>query len=174
MLASIALMAASSASSVDPARAFLMAAFNVSPADVTRIDCGEVFSRTLDVHNQREVATLGIVRIATSPSRYIERLRDIGTFKHTGDVLQVGAFASPPQPADLAALVIDERDLKRLRDCRVDNCEIRLPADAIESLHRSVDWHAADASQQAARVIRQVLRNYVAGYAPGGTMPTLE
>jgi hypothetical protein len=174
LFASIALLAASSASPIDPARAFLMAAFDVSPADIARLDCGEVFSRTLDVHNQREVATLGIVRIATSPSRYIERFRDIRTFKHTGDVLQVGTFSSPPQPGDLAALAIDDRDLKRLRECRVGNCDIRLPADAIESLRRDVDWRAAGASQQAAGVIRHVLLNYVAGYAPGRTMPTME
>ena len=64
----IALLAMPGAATSDPARTFLMTAFNLSAADIGRLDRGEVVSRTLEVKNRREVATLGIVRIKTSPS----------------------------------------------------------------------------------------------------------
>ena len=104
----IALLATRGAATFDPARTFLMTAFNVSAADIERLDRGEVVSRTLEVKNRREVATLGIVRIKTSPSTYVERLADITTFKRTGDVIQIGTFSSPPRAEDVASLIIDE------------------------------------------------------------------
>ena len=122
----IALLAAPGGATSDPARTFLMTGFNLSAAEIGRLDGGGVVSRTLEVKNRREVATLGIVRINTSPSSYVERLADITTFKRTDDVLQVGTFSSPPQREDVASLIIDEAELKRLRECRVEDCDVRL------------------------------------------------
>jgi hypothetical protein len=158
----------------DPARAFLMNALNLSASDVGRLDRGDVVSRTLDVQNRREVATLGVVRIATSPSKYVERLTDIATFKRADGVLQIGTFSGVPQPEDLASLIIDEADLKRLRVCRVEDCEMRLSADGIERARRDIDWHAADASRKASLLVRQVLADYVARYVQSGTSAAME
>lgn len=163
----IALGAAVDTPPVDSSRAFLMSAFDVSPEQIARLDRGEVVARTLDVSNRREVATLGIVRIDTSPSRYAERLADITAFKRTGDVVQVGIFSSVPQLADVAALSLDEAELKRLRACRVGHCDVRLPADVIERVQRDVHWDAPDASRQASALIRQQLVDYVARYRHG-------
>src|SRR6185436_12079682 len=127
-----ALVAAPRAARLDPARSFLAAAFQLSAEEIDRLDHGEVVSRTLEAKNRREVATLGIVRIETPASRYVERLADIATFKRTDGVLQIGTFSSPPRLSDVAALSVDEADLRHLRDCRVEDCEVRLPADGIE------------------------------------------
>src|SRR5689334_5666631 len=129
-----AMLAAPPAATLDPSRAFLTTAFNLSTAELERIDRGEVISRTLETRNHREVATLGIVRIKTSASRYVERFTDIATFKRTDDILQIGTFSSQPQPSDVAALTIDESELKRLRQCAVDDCDVRLSAEAIERM----------------------------------------
>ena len=131
-------------------------------------------SRTLEVKNRRELATLGIVRIKTSPSNYVERLADITTFKRTDGVLQIGTFSTPPQPADVASLIIDEADLKRLRECRVEDCEVRLSADDIERVRREIDWHAADASRKASLLVRQLLVDYVARYRQSGTAAAMD
>ena len=152
-----ALLAMPGAATFDPARNFLMTAFNLSAADIGRLDRGDVVSRTLEVKNRREVATLGIVRIKTSPSRYVERLADITTFKRADDVLQIGTFSSRPQPEDMASLIIDEPELKRLRECRVENCEMRLSAAGIERVRRDIDWHASDSSRKASLLMRQLL-----------------
>ena len=62
----VALLATPGTATFDPARTFLMTAFNVSAADIGRLDGGGVVSGTLDAKNRREVATLGIARIKTS------------------------------------------------------------------------------------------------------------
>jgi len=170
----MAWLAASPAATIDPARAFLMNAFKLSSAEIERLDRGEVISRTLEATHRREVATLGIVRINTSPSRYVERLTDIAAFKRTDDILQIGTFSKVPQPADLATLRIEDGDLKRLRECRIEDCELQLSADGIERVRREVDWRAADASRTAGTLVRRILADYVARYVQSGSAAAME
>ena len=162
------------AATSDPARPFLMTAFNLSQAEIGRLDGGDVVARTLRVENSREVATLGIVRIQTSPSRYVERLTDITTFKRTDDVLQIGTFSTVPQIGDLAALTIDESDVKRLRVCRVEDCNVRLSADGIERVQRELDGQGPDAISKASVLMRQLLVDYVRQYRRGGAAAAME
>jgi hypothetical protein len=169
-----ALAAAPAASPVDPARTFLRTAFGLSPADVERLDQGHVVGRTLPVNNPREVATLGIVRITTTPAMYVEGLLDIATFKQSDDVVQIGRFSNPPQLRDVAALTVEAGDLKQLRDCRVGDCDVRLSAEGIERVRRSVDWRTADAASSATAIVRQVLADYVARYGERGGAAAME
>jgi hypothetical protein len=152
----------------DPARAYLTASFGLSRADVERLDTGQVVSRTLDTDQAREVATLGIVRIAMTPEKYVEYLTDIAAFKRTEDVIQIGTFSDPPKSADVAALTLDEGDLKRLQACRVDDCDVRLSAEGIQQFGKAVNWRAADAPTRATDVMRQLLVDYVARYRQNG------
>jgi len=151
-----------------------MTAFHLSPPEIERLDRGEVVARTLDVKNRRELATLGIVRIQTSPSAYVERLADITAFKRADGVLQIGTFSDPPQLEDVASLTVDEAELKRLRECRVENCDVRLTADGIERVRREIDWQAPDAGRKATRLIQQLLVDYVARYRQPGTSASME
>lgn len=169
-----ALLIPSGASRLDSARPFLVSAFGLSTAEIARLDRGDVVSRTLAVTNRREVATLGIVRITTSPENYVGRLSDIATFKRSADVLQVGTFSRAPEPADVSALTIDERDLRQLRGCRVESCDVRLSAEAIERIQREIDWRAADAEEHASRLMRQFLVEYVARYQERGAKAAME
>jgi len=172
-LSLLALLVAPAPATSDP-RSFLTAAFGLSNEEIKRLDTGEVVSRTLDVKNGREVATLGIVRIKTSPSVYVERLTDIATFKRTADILQIGRFSSPPRLEDVASLSLDDAELKRLRDCRVDDCNARLSADAIARIRREIDWRSPDAPRQATQLVRQLLVDYVGLYHQRGSTAPME
>jgi hypothetical protein len=174
VLALVGLVAVPGASTRDPARAFLTAAFNLSPATIGHIDDGQIVAQTLEVKNRREVATLGVVRIQTTPAVYVERLRDIANFKRTDGVLQIRAFSSPPQQADIASLTVDDGDLKLLRECRVENCSVRLSADGIERIRHEIDWRATDAAGRASSLVRQLLVDYVTRYREGGAAAAME
>ena len=157
-----------------PARAFLVDTFDLGPADLTRIDTGRVYSRTLPVRHGREVATLGIVRIETTPQRYVERLTDIVAFKRDDAVLQIGTFSAPPRLEDVAGLTLEEADVSRLRDCRVADCDVQLSADAIERFRTDVDWRAPDAPRLATDLMRRILVEYVARYQQAGSSAVME
>jgi hypothetical protein len=166
----IAALSFKEASPPDPARSFLIETFSLSRADADRLDGGQVVSRTLGTSNAREVATLGIARIATTPENYVEHLNDIATFKQTEDVLQIGTFSDPPRINDVAALTLEEGDARRLRACRVDDCDVRISAEAIQRFARTVDWRAADANERAANEMRHLLVDYVKRYRETGAL----
>jgi hypothetical protein len=174
VLAVIALHAtADAAAPNDAARAFLASSLNVTAADVQRIDSGHVVARTLEASDRREVATLGIVRVRMTPEFYVERLADIATFKRDEAVLQIGAFADSPDMRDVAELTLDDADIRSLRLCRVGNCGVQLSADAIERFRR-LDWHRADASQEANVLMRRILVDYVSEYRRTGAVASMQ
>jgi len=168
------LAAGQAAATLDPARAFLSNVFGLSAVDIGRIDGGHVVSLTLDAANRREVATLGIVRITTTPSTYVKRLADIASFKRTAGILQIGRFSDPARQEDVASLTIEDGDLKRLRECRVEDCSLRLSADGIARVQRGIDWRSANAPDTAGHLVRQLLVDYVAQYRAHGAAATME
>lgn len=173
-LACAAVVTTAAGESSDPARELLAAAFGVGAGDMARIAGGRVYSRTLPVKHDREVATLGIVRIATAPRRYVDLLTDIAEFKRDDKILQIGTFGTPPSPGDLAGLTLDQDDLGSLRDCRVGQCGVQLSASAIDRFRTEVDWKAKDASHQATALLRRVLADYVTDYLASGSSAAME
>ena len=155
---------ANTSSARDPVRGFLTSSFKLTSSELDRIDAGQVVSRTLTSSDPRDVATLGAVRIRATPEFYVERLTDIEAFKRSDAVLQIGTFGNPPGADDLADLKLDDWDVRKLRECRVGDCGVRLSAGGIERFQKEVDWHRADAQSQANRLMRQVLSEYVTNY----------
>ena len=155
------------------AQTFLTTAFQVSSAELDRINAGQVVAHTLGATDPREVATVGIVRIRVTPEFYAERLADIVTFKRTDDILQIGTFGDTPAVTDIAELTLDEWDVRKLRECKVGNCAVQLSADAIDRFRKDVDWQRPDAQAQANRVMRQILVEYVTRYQDAGTAASM-
>jgi len=166
--------AAAATERTNPARHFLAMVFDVAASDLARVDAGRVYSRTLPVRHPREVATLGVIRIATTPQRYVDRLMNIAAFKRDEAVLQIGTFSTPPQHADVSELTLDEADVRRLRECRVDKCDVQLSADAIERFRTELTWQAPDVPQRATELMRRILTDYVARYVERGSAAEME
>jgi hypothetical protein len=162
------------ASAPESARTFLATTFGMTAEDLSRIETGQVVSRTLGAHEPREVATLGVVRIKATPDFYVEGLRDIASFKRDEAVVQIGAFSNPPQINDVAGLTLEAWDVDRLRECRINDCGLQLPADAIGRFNKEMDWRRGDSEQQASRVMRQILVEYVTRYRDSGTTPAMQ
>ena len=151
------------------ARAFLSETFGLTSGDFGRIDAGEVVARATAAGDPRDIATLGIVRVKITPAFYVERLADITTFKKYDGVLQIGVFGQPPALRDIENLTLDEPDFKSLRDCRVGDCGLQLPAESIVRFRNEVDWNRPDARQRANGLMRQMIVDYVMRYQQAGT-----
>jgi hypothetical protein len=172
--AALSLLVEARSPDTDVARAFLASSLNLTPDDIRRVDGGQTLSRSADVSDKRDVATVGIVRIEITPEFYITRLGDIANFKRDDAVLQIGTFSDPPDLRDVVDLTLDEADIRSLRGCRVGDCGLQLPAEAIERFRTGVDWHRSDASRQANAIMREVLVEYVAKYRKGGAAACME
>lgn len=117
-----------------------------------------------------EIAVTGGVRIRAPKASFLARVRDIARFKSGPEVLQIGTFSSPPAPEDLAALIVDRDDFD-VRECRVRDCGIRLPADLITRFAREIDARAPDAQARGAALFKQLLLEKVQAYASGAPDP---
>lgn len=152
----------------DEGLAGVMRALHFTDDDVRRVRTGGVVSRSLSTRDGREVATAGIVRVNVAPEEFVRRLTDIAGFKQAEAVLQIGTFSSPPHVSDLAGLTLDPADVRSLRNCRVGECGMQLPASIIEPLQREVNWNDASAAQQATEIVRAGLVRYVREYLTTG------
>jgi hypothetical protein len=138
------------------------------PEEVRRIDDGEVAARGLDPE-PHEIALAVATSMRITPSFYLERFREITSFKRTAEVLQIGRIGGAPSTGDFAALTLESDDVKDLRRCRLDDCGLKLDRAGIERLARR---DAALASASAG--MREFLAAYARAYLQGGNGALIE
>ena len=152
----------------ETAHRYLSRTFGLSSADLRSLDERRAFSSTLSVTDPREVGTLGIIRMAVTAEFYATQLADIATFKRSEAVVQIGTFSKPPHLDDVRDLTLDDGDIRNLRRCRVDDCDVQLPADLIERFRTTIDWNAPDATARANSMMRAALVDLVTRYRKAG------
>src|SRR5262249_43661271 len=114
-----------------------------------------------------EVGVVGAVRVQGSREKFIAAYRDIVSFKKHEAVIEIGRFSDPPATTDLDALTTGRNDFD-LHDCKVADCDIRLPAGDIQRITTGVDWKKPDADARAAALFKQTLFAHVQSYVSGG------
>ena len=160
--------AAGPASDIQPdLRLILARDLKFSASELSDLERGRTVKHVLPASAPGEVAVAGGVRVHATRDKFVAAYRDIRRFKQGPEILELGRFRNPPQFDDLAPLTVVHEDVD-LRDCKVGDCDIRLPADVIARFQREVDWRSATADAHAATLFKQVLFNEVTAYATGG------
>jgi hypothetical protein len=90
---------------------------------------------------------------------FVDRFRDIESYKNGAAILEVKKFSDPPKKEDLRQLTIDKDDLADLRNCKVGDCGVRLPSSVILRVQKEIDWSSADAEQKATELARTPCSN---------------
>jgi hypothetical protein len=147
-------------------RELLVRDLKFSASEIADLEHGKVVRHTLAA-TAGDVAAVGGVRIHASKERFATAYRDIARFKQGESVVEIGRFSSPPELKDLDSLTITPDDVD-LRECRVGDCGIRLPADAIRRFASEIDWKRADAGTQAAALFKRMMFDNVRAYTSGG------
>jgi hypothetical protein len=154
-------------SSVAPARGttprdLLRSVAQFTDAEWAAVERGEAVAKILDT-DTREVAVAGAVRILGARDQLVSRARDLDVLKRSATVLDVGSFSRPPTAGDLQSVTFDDHNLD-LRNCRAGNCQVRLSAEDIARFQKEVNWAGTAWREESARVWRDVLARYAAGY----------
>lgn len=139
----------------------------LSSTDLRRVAAGTAVSRSLAAASDT-AAICAAVEMAVPASFYLQRFRQIESFKRSEGVLQIGRFRSTPSADDLAGLTLTADDVDDLRTCRAGDCHFKLDAAGIAYLQDEVDFRAADARRQAEHALRRYLAHYVARYLREG------
>lgn len=148
--------------------AFLQKHLGFTQSDLNELEKGQVVTKLPKTNNKREIATFGIVRVNASREVLVKQFRDIVNFKKSEIVLQIGTFSNPPQLEDLNGLTIDDEELIAIKDCKVNDCDLKLPAEIITRFQKEVKWSAPNWREQADKLIRQMLIDYVVRYLKSG------
>lgn len=139
-----------------------------SAADVRAAHSGRAVVVSLETPVRRELAHVGVVHIAATVDRFIERFRNIERFESGPGVPQIGRFSTPPQIGDFAALKLPAKDIAALRQCRPGACDLNLSKEAIARVRAEVNWSAPTAASDAERLMHQLMLGTLQAYQIGG------
>ena len=119
--------------------------------------------------DRREIAQVYAVRVGAPVAFLLDQIR-------TGHLLlddvegslARGFFGTPPRESDLEALSLSRSAIRALKACQTQDCDLKLPAEAIDRISREVDWSGQTAAEDANRFFRRTLLNILTGYMARG------
>jgi hypothetical protein len=147
---------------------FLLNNLGFSQEELSVMESGEVVAKILDTTLTPEVAIFGMVRVNVTREFFLQNYGSQVPFIENSSALEIGKFSNPPSSTDIENLTLEQNDLEALKNCRVDNCEVKLSARNMERFQKEVDWSAADRDEAAAALFRQMLLEYVQAYLIAG------
>jgi len=147
---------------------FLRKQLGFTTQDLGKLENGQILVTLPKTPETREVAAFAIMRLDVPADFFLDKVRDIVTFKNSDNVLQIGKFSNPPRLADLAGLTLDSVDIEALRRCRVTNCDVKMSAGLIERFRKEVNWSAPGHRDHISLLAREMLLEYVQAYLHAG------
>jgi hypothetical protein len=133
-----------------------------------QLSAGAPVTKLLDSDPSKEIVVFGGVWIKASITSYLAAVRNIADFESGGGFRITKKLSSPPRLDDFAELTIPDDDVRDLRSCRVDNCQLQLSKEGIERMRREIDWTKPDAGERVNAMARELALIYVRGYLEGG------
>ena len=147
---------------------FLGRQLGFSPTDLAALDTGQVLVKLPKTTETREVAAVAIARLDIPTEFFVERVRDIESFKKGKNVLQIGKFGNPPRLSDLAGLTVDQVDIDDIRRCEVKRCDLKMSAKFIERFRKEVDWSSPKYRDRVTQIVHQMLLEQLQDYLKAG------
>jgi hypothetical protein len=135
---------------------------------IAKIRGGQAVTKTLPSRTPSEVFLFGAVYIQAAPEAYLQFARDFDRLRKLPNYLALGVFSNPPQLSDLKGFSFDNDDVQALKNCKAGDCLIQMPASSIEELQRSINWSAADASEQVNQLLQGTALKFLLGYQSKG------
>jgi len=149
---------------------FLSEAVGFSSKDLEKLAQGQAVIKVPKPKDNVEVQVFGAVIVSASAEFLIQGFRDFNApVSDASTIMQMGRLSIPPAPADLSRLEIPKNDVDALRKCQVGNCDVKLPAGAIERFLADVDWSASDYSRRVHALFAQLLAGYAQAYMSEGS-----
>jgi hypothetical protein len=143
-------------------------------ADLAALRRGEPVVTRLQPHDKREVGVYGMVRVQAPAEVFLQSFRNTIATKSNPAILEIGRFGRVPTLADLKSLTMEGRDIEDLKQCVVGNCELKLSAKMTEQFQKTVDWQSTDHVNQATKLYKQMLLEYVRDYLERGDAALIE
>jgi hypothetical protein len=140
----------------------------LSPEQVADIRNGQAVAKDLESRVPDEIFVFGAIYINADPEKYVSFANDLDRLRKLSEFLAIGTFSSPPQVSDLKGFALTSDDIADLKKCRPGNCDIQLPARAMERVRKSVNWSVADRDQQVNQLVQKAAVQLLVAYQQKG------
>lgn len=160
--------------SAEDVQKYLAAEVRFDDADLLKLRNGEMVARLVPSDDKREVAVFGAIPIKTSLDLGLKTFQDTMARLNKKSIMESGSFSAAPTVEDLKDLTLEKGDLEDLKQCRVGNCRLQLSEAMIERFQKEIDWNAPDYAEQANRLFRQMMAEYVGDYLARGNAALIE
>src|SRR5262245_52947388 len=137
------------------------------PEQWSRLMAGDPVVNVFQEQDRTEVLTLAAVGVTASPAALVACARDPSCLRLQEETEQAARLPRQPSARDFEPLQLPESMVKRLQECRVARCGVRLARADIERLE-SVRWSEPDAAESAESVLREALAARAASYEASG------
>ncbi len=167
MAALIFLQVAGAQAPIPPKLQSYLQQHGFSSDEIGSIAGGQGLAKLLPSSQEDEMGLVGAVFINVSPqylaSAYaqVDKIEPIAAMQH-------GLFSTPAKVSDLAGLTLESDDVKELRKCKPGDCGMMLSDSAIARFQKEINWDSSSASDDANRLFRQILVDYVNAYRAQG------
>jgi hypothetical protein len=140
----------------------------LSDDQIKQIRSGKAIAKIIESRTPDEVFVFGSVYIKAAPEQYLKFALDLDSLRKLPSYLAIRKFSDPPQLADLDGFTLEAEDIKKLKDCKPEHCEVQLPAETMEVFHQSVNWSAPDVADQVNHLGQQMALEALQKYMQGG------
>lgn len=140
---------------------------SLNSKEISRILKRDIISKKLSTNDKRDVAVLGAMLLDVPAEATVVAARDIKTFKQGKEILALGKF-DRFEPEEVKALTLDDKELVTLGNCRIHDCDTKMPGPWIETLHREKD------KKTRLELLRVLLVDYAKDYASRGNKAVLD
>jgi hypothetical protein len=147
---------------------FLRTAAKFTDADLASLAAGRVIAHVEQGTTDSEVLAIAAVKIFSPRDRTAKYYGQFTAYVDGQVTLGFGRFSRPAVLADVKDLALDRDEIETLRSCRPGDCDLRLPATALETLRSRVDWTAPDVGVRVNALVRQAAVDYVNAYLARG------
>jgi hypothetical protein len=137
-------------------------------AQRTAMFAGQPVTKLLDADPTHEVSVFGIIWVQAPIARYVEALSNIEAFEKGENFRVTKKVSSPPRPEDFAQLILPAEDVEDLKACRAGSCELKLSEASLNRMRRELDWSKPTVADDANRLARRLMLEYINGYLEGG------
>ena len=161
---------ASNAQNVEPFK-FFRDYVGLKEDQIAEIRNGKAVAKVVESRTPDEVFVFGSVYVQSTPEKYLKLASDIDALRKLPSYLAIRKFSDPPQLSDLDGFTLDADDIKQLKNCEPGECDVQLPADAMDAFKQSVNWSVPDAANQANQLAQKMALEAIHRYTQEETRP---
>jgi hypothetical protein len=154
-------------SSETAAQLTLVEQYDLSRRELEKLERGKVLTQVLESRDRHEVSVLGFTKVPASLEQFMSYAQRPERFAASDYVSEMGRLTRLDPTTDLGSLRVRDEDVKAVRSCVLGDCDLKLPAAAIQRVSQ-LDREGDGFSAAVSSVVLGWLKDYLGEYRSRG------